>query len=214
MKKIIIIIGIIAAAITVKAGNENYTNAMKQQLVLIDSAKTEADFQKVISVLERIATAEVTEWHPSYYIAYSYLNIAFRQPDMPGRDAKLDIAQTWIDKAAAIAPNNAEITTLQGYILMMKITVDPATRGQQLVGKTMQCFGQAMAIEPQNPRAMYLMGQMSYGTAQFFNSDTSEACGMVNQAVIYFESQSANTDPLAPYWGKKSALAMQKQCNK
>jgi len=70
-----------------------------------------------------------------------------------------------------------------------------------------------MAIEPQNPRAMYLMGQMSYGTAQFFNSDTSEACGMVNQAVSFFESQSSNIDPLAPHWGKKSALAMQKQCN-
>lgn len=212
MKKLTLILGIITAVLTAKAGNEQYVQIMKQQLVAIDSAKTEADFTKVISVLERIASAETSEWHPTYYIAYSYLNIAFRQSEMAQRDAKLDIAQTWIDKALAIAPNHSEVLTLQGYILMMKVSVDPAARGQQLVGKTMQFFSQAMAIDPQNPRALYLMGQMSFGTAQFFGTDTSEACGLISQSIALFETPTEGSNALAPKWGKNQAIGMQKKC--
>ena len=76
----------------------------------------------------------------------------------------------------------------------------------------MQTLGKALSMNPENPRALSLMAQMQYGTAQFFKSSTEEACATGRKAVEKFESYK-NDNVLAPLWGKESALAFVKRCN-
>ncbi|HAZ26352.1 MAG TPA: hypothetical protein DCY95_18715, partial [Algoriphagus sp.] len=80
-----------------------------------------------------------------------------------------------IDKAEKLAPANSEVTALKGYAIMGKISLDPASRGQNLSPQAMQLFGKAINLDRENPRALYLMAQMEYGMAQFFGSGTDKA---------------------------------------
>ena len=94
---------------------------------------------------------------------------------------------------------------------MIRLTVDPATRGQHYSGMAMQAFGKAIGLNPENPRALSLMAQMQFGTARFFNSPLTEACEVVSKALEKFETFKSE-NPLAPVWGKGMTEALKKNC--
>jgi hypothetical protein len=52
---------------------------------------------------------------------------------------------------------------------------------------------------------------MQYGMAQFFNSPTTEACGLAQQALTQFNNGKAE-GALAPSWGKGMTEEMLKRC--
>jgi hypothetical protein len=116
-----------------------------------------------------------------------------------------------IAKAKAIVPKESEVIALEGFAYMIRVTVDPATRGPQYVGIAMQTYGQAINLNPENPRAFALLAQMQYGTAQFFGSSTTEACGTLAKSLEKFETYKSE-NPLAPQWGRGMAEGMKEQC--
>jgi tetratricopeptide (TPR) repeat protein len=211
MKKSILIL-LLAAVQGMALANDAYVAAMRTQISALNQAASVEDLQQVSRTLERIATAEPDKWHPTYYLAYAHLQLAMKEKDLPKRDTQLDRAMTWAEKSATISPNNSEVLALQGYILMMKLSVDPANRGQQLTPRTMQLLGQAMSTNPKNPRAYLLMGEMNYGTAQFFGSSTKEACGYLSKAQSLFAHAEPPADELAPQWGSQWAAMSTKKC--
>jgi hypothetical protein len=74
-----------------------------------------------------------------------------------------------------------------------------------------QSFGKAVALNPENPRALSLLAQMQYGTAQFFGSSTAEACGTLNKALEKFDTyKPANS--LSPQWGRGMVAEMKQKC--
>ena len=95
---------------------------------------------------------------------------------------------------------------------MMRVAVDPASRGAQYSGMAMQAFGKATSLNPENPRALALMAQMQYGTAKFFGSPATEACATLNAALQKFDTYKSD-NPLAPQWGREMALGLKKECN-
>jgi hypothetical protein len=107
---------------------------------------------------------------------------------------------------------DAEIIALVGFIHMMRVAVDPASRGAQYSGMAMQAFGKATSLNPENPRALVLMAQMQFGTAKFFGSPATEACATLNAAIQKFDSYKSD-NPLAPQWGREMALGLKKECN-
>jgi hypothetical protein len=58
---------------------------------------------------------------------------------------------------------------------------------------------------------MHMSAQLSYGTAQFFGQDGSEACKTNAQAIALFDSFSSDI-PFYPTWGKNMALGFQERC--
>jgi hypothetical protein len=94
---------------------------------------------------------------------------------------------------------------------MMRVAIDPATRGPQYAGLSMQAFARATTLNPENPRALALMAQMQYGTAQFFGSPTAEACGTLTKSLEKFDTFKSD-NPLAPRWGKGMAEGLKTQC--
>jgi hypothetical protein len=94
---------------------------------------------------------------------------------------------------------------------MMRVTVDPATRGQEYSGKAFRSFGTAVSLNSENPRALMLMGQMQLGTAQFFNSPTTEACATIEKSLQKFEIFKPE-NALTPQWGKTFAESLKGNC--
>lgn len=206
-----LLIAALACLAVIASANDRYTEAMQKNIEVVYTAKSVEEIQAAVNAFERIGDAEKSKWEPFYYASYGYLMIALRVNEPAAKDKQLDLALETLKKASAVNSAESEIVALEGFIHMIRVTIDPASRGQQYSGLAMQTFGKAIGMNPENPRALALMAQMQYGTAQFFGSPTTEACGTLNKALEKFETYKS-TNPLAPVWGKSMAEGMKAQC--
>ncbi|HEY0656677.1 MAG TPA: hypothetical protein VGD65_26265 [Chryseosolibacter sp.] len=193
------------------ANDGKYVEAMKKNIDAIYKAQTIEELQQSVNAFHRIADAEKTKWEPSYYAAFGNILMATKEKDAGKKDSFLDLAMESIKKCKAIVPDESEVVALEGFAYMIRVTVDPASRGQQFASLAMQTFGKAVQLNPENPRALSLLAQMQYGTAQFFGSSTAEACGTLDKSLLKFDTYKSD-NPLAPVWGKQAAEGLKTQC--
>jgi hypothetical protein len=202
----------LVATTAINADDTRYLEAMQKSIQSVYSAKSVAELQGTINGLERIAAAEKVKWEPYYYTSFAYIMMSNFEQESAKKDLYLDQANASIEKAAAIDANESEIVALVGFIHMMRVAIDPAARGAQYSSMAMQAFGRALTLNPENPRALALTAQMQHGTAKFFASPLTEACGTLNTALQKFESYRSD-NPLAPQWGREMAQRLKKECN-
>ena len=174
--------------------------------------QTLEESQAVTNAFLRIAEAKPEEWLPLYYAAYLQTTAVFRFE--VNKDQYLDQAMGLIEKAEKLNVDNSEITAMKGYVVMGKISLDPASRGQSLSPQAMQLFGKAISQDRENPRALMLMSQMEQGMAQFFGSGPAKACGLAKNAIeLYSKEEGKVSDGyLLPTWGKDQAEQVASAC--
>ncbi|MEN2280843.1 hypothetical protein AAGF08_01805 [Algoriphagus sp. SE2] len=213
MKKTILTIALAFIWISfAKAIDPAYEAAMQKQILAMNSIPNLESAQEVTNGFLRIAEAKNEEWLPLYYAAYNQTMAAFRFD--VNKDNYFDQALELVQKAENIAPNNSEITALKGFVLMGKLSLDPASRGQSLSPEIMQIYGKAINLDRENPRALTLMAQMELGMAQFFGSGPEKACGMARMALDLYKKEEAkiNEDYILPTWGKSQSEEVLKNC--
>ncbi|HET9487842.1 MAG TPA: hypothetical protein VFO54_10415 [Chryseosolibacter sp.] len=213
MKKAIITIvcGCALLVSTSAAIANDYIGAMQKSIEAVYQASDIRQLQEAVNTLERIGAAEPSKWEPQYYAAFGYIMMATRENDAAAKDTYLDRAMTATEKARSLAPGESEIIAIEGFIYMMKVTVDPASRGPEYAPRAQETFGKAIALNTDNPRPLALMAQMQYGTARFLGNSISDACSLVDKSLEKFEAYKSE-NPLAPTWGKPMALALKQQC--
>ncbi len=212
-KNLILMIGVFLASVAL--ANGQFEKAMGKNIPAMFSAKTPAEMQDVLNQLNRIGEAEGDRWEPYYYVAFGYLRMSEMFETAEDKDKYLDLALAAVAKGEEIKPNDSELEAMRGYVNMIKLTVDPASRGMTYSGLAFQSFQKAIALDPNNPRAQFLLGRMQYGTAQFMGSGTEEACGSLFKALILFDKEEKSDNPFAPTWGKGATEEAIKQlCEK
>jgi tetratricopeptide (TPR) repeat protein len=199
-------------SITTFANDAKYYEQMGKQIQAVYAAKSAEEYQSAVNTLDRIAAAEKTKWEPYYYSAFGNIMLANLEKENSKKDSYLDLALAAVEKGKALAPNESELVALEGFVHMIRLTVDPATRGQQYSGLAMQTFGKALGMNPNNPRALALMAQMQLGTARFFNQAPTEACETNKRALELFNATTLSENKLAPVWGKQMAEAVSSNC--
>lgn len=193
--------------------NDKYFETMQKNIQQVYSANTSEEILVAVNSFERIGNAEKDKWEPYYYASFGYIMASLREQEGNKKDAMLDKASDVLKKAAALNSDESEIVALEGFIYMIRVTVDPASRGQEYSGLAMQTFGRALGLNPGNPRAMALLAQMEYGTAQFFKASTANACATATKSIEMFDGFKSD-NPLAPRWGKETSLQLLERCNK
>ncbi len=212
MKKLMLTLLIGIMGLNLALASE-YEEAMKSQISQMRTINSDSEAQAVKNTFLRIAAANPDEWLPLYYAALTQTEAAFRfEVD---KDAYFEEAQTYVEKMQAISPGNSEVTALEGYIMMGIVAVDPGSRGQSMSGLTMEKFGQAIAQDRTNPRAVYLMAQMEAGIARFFGQGPEKACGMFKMSIDLFEKEAEKVDEnyILPSWGHEAAKTLYADCN-
>ncbi len=194
------------------ANNGKYEQVMLKNITALYEAKTIEDYQKVINTLDRIGMAEEGKWEPHYYGAYGNILMSMRVRQLSEKDQYLDAAQLRLDKAIAIQEDHVEMITLQGFIHMMRLSADPANRGQQYAGLAFGAFNKAVEMDENNPRALIMRAQMKQGTAKFFGTSTDEACGEAQKALEIYDQVADGEPSIAPSWGRGQAAGMVKEC--
>ena len=213
MKNILIYSLTILSFLLLSFTKGDYEKVMQSTLAEMHQAHTVTEIQSVANKFERIATAEKSKWLPYYYSAYCHVMMTTREKDLTKWDGYLDTADGILDKAVKLKkPNMVEILVLKGFSNMMRISVDPATRGQEYSMKSAGFLQQAHQLDDENPRVNLMMAQMLYGTAQFFGSGTGEACEKFSNASALFIKEEAEGRGIQPAWGKPQVESMLKKC--
>lgn len=212
MKKLIITAIAITMLGNVMAQQPNFESAIKETLVMLDSAKTPTDMQNVIGRFERITLAEGQKWEAHYYLAYSCINYSFWEKDGDKKDAILDEAQKSIDKALEVGGDKSELYALQGFLYQGRIQVS-AMRGMTYSPKAAEILEKAIKENPENPRAHFLLGQNLFYTPSMFGGGSKNALPRFQKAREIFEKVNG-VSGIEPKWGEKSNQRMIDKCLK
>ncbi len=189
-----------------------YETAMESAITEMNQAKGLDDLKSVANKFERIGAAESKKWLPSYYQAYCFIMMTTREKDVTKWDGFLDRADVLLDQSQKIKKADmVEILALKGFANMMRISVDPATRGQEYSMKSAAYLQQAILLDDQNPRVNLMMAQMLFGSAQFFGKGTEEACQKFKGAKSKFEEEEKDGRGILPSWGKPQVEVMLKR---
>ncbi len=194
------------------AGNSAYEQAMEAALSQFATSKSVEDMQSTANSFQRIAKFADAEWLPEYYQAHCYVLMSFMIKDGAQKDAYLDVAEKSITKVLELQPTNTEAYALQAFLYTGRLVVDPMTRGREYSIKSHESLKKALAINPTNPRALYLQLTNEIGTANFFGTDTSIFCERIETLQTNWDSYNQVAD-MNPSWGKNQAQNLKADCN-
>lgn len=210
MKTLISTIAILFTGFVLNAQSPQYMKAMGKAMGEMQKAESASDLQKVANTFDRISAQAPKEYLPKYYSALNLIHQSFRTKGIADKDAIITEALERVESAQEMSPGNDELEVLNGYALMAKMVADPQTRGQQLSPAIMQSFGKAMGMNPNNPRATAMMARMELGTAQFFGSEPTKACGLAQKSLGQFDAEKPSG--FEPSWGKNQAEEILQSC--
>ena len=165
------------------------------------------------AMFERIAVAEPNSWLPNYYIALVNTTTAFTIKDKDQINTLLTKAQNALDVELIKTPNNSELIVLQALIHTAWVAFDPMINGQKLSGTILELYAKAIALDPNNPRAVAGKAEYEIGGAKFWGTDTKPMCAQIEKAIGLFATFKPET-AFSPKWGLERAQATLKACNK
>jgi len=213
MKHTITFILAIAFAINSSAQPDSkYSDAMKRNISVLDTATLALTLQTVANNFERIATAEKTQWLPYYYAGYAIARTAYVTENKDKIDAMLDKADAMLNMADSLSPNNSEIYVAKSMAASARIEVNPMARGAQYGPAAGMLVDQAIKLDPNNPRAYLQKGTGVFYTPAAFGGGKDKAKTILETASQKFEKFKP-ADDLAPNWGKEWCKRMLEQCS-
>lgn len=117
---------------------------------------------------------------------------------------------SYTNRADALLPNNSEIYVLKGYIIFMKMSVEPQQRAMQMIPEADEYLAKAVKLNPENPRAYLIRGQNAFYTPQMFGGGSDVAKPMLITSTEKYTRQTVKG--LEPAWGKARCAVLLKQC--
>ena len=214
MKKTILSVLVIFSCIATFAQSDKYAPAMKKNIAMLDSAMQKGNAKELANNFERIGDAEKTQWLPYYYAAYSNILITYTEKDKSKIDAMADKAEELITKAEALAgKENSEINVIKSMIASAHMMVDPQSRYMQYGEASSSNIEKAKALDPTNPRPVYLEAQAKFYTPAAFGGGKDVAKPLFEKSISMFDTFKPETD-LHPTWGKATAQYFLAQANK
>lgn len=213
MKKLIVILLCLAVTAT-NAQNKKFISAMKKNIAAMDTSfKTPEGLISLANNFERIATAEKDQWLPYYYSAFLQVNYAFKLNDPSKMDGIADVAQSLIDIADSLSPNNSEISTVKSMILSCRLMVDPMSRYMKFGKQSMLYLDQAIGLDPSNPRPYLLKAQSIKYTPEQFGGGCGPALPLIKTSLQKF-TDFKPASPISPDWGEDMAKGLFEECSK
>ncbi len=211
MKKTVSLTMMVFMTVSIFCQSAGPEQAIGESLKMLDEAKTVEDVRSVVNRLERIALTETDRWEPLYYYAFAQINLSFREQDDEVKDKLLNKAEMSINKALELNGDKSELHALQGLLYQAMLTADPGlaiTYSQ----KAAEAFGQALYENPENPRAMYLLGMNIRHTPEGFGGGCANAMPKFMAAQALFEKESMKQG-IMPRWGAQSNSEAIAGCN-
>ncbi len=172
----------------------------------IQQADNNPDRLAAIAQLEATVASGTATDFTNYLIGYGYADVAHHEQDPTKIDQWCARADAALDAVAEGSVAKDELLVARAYVSYGRIGVDIMTRGYPYSRKGMTYLNEALAINPDNPRAHFLTGQHFIKTPIQFGGDLDKACAANTRAVALFERNGAIA---GISWGEVPAQRMQ-----
>ena len=225
MKQLLFAAAIIVS-VAAQAQSDKYTEAMKKNLSIFDTAKTTADFENIAAGFQRIGDAEKTQWLPYYWQGLALARIGWMYfPDEKGVTAvkvsnldqsvsdlatRINAAADKADAAATDDKAKSEIQILRYMALTQQMIVDPQSRYMTYGAQAAEALQKSTQLNPNNPRAYYMQAMGVYGTPEQFGGGKAPAKPLFQKAVDLGKVEQKQ--PLYPNWSLEQAEQMLALC--
>ncbi len=207
MRKTILFL-VMLVTLAASAQDDKYTEVMKKNIALLDSAKTTDELTSLAATFNRIGDAEKTKWLPFYYAALAQTWIGWN-PATTDKDANSAKINAFLAKAEAIE-KNSETYAVANMSATQQMLVDPQNRWSTNGKDAGEALQKGLAADPNNPRLYYLQGMSLFGTPTQFGGGKDKAKPLFEKSVALYKS--AQPKPLYPTWGQDQAVKMLAQC--
>lgn len=189
----------------------DYEQAMSENIKKMYTAQSMDELSAVANQFERIAAKEKDQWLPSYYQAYAYVLMLFLDHNISNDEKSpiLDKAQTVLDDLEKSFDKESEIYALQGMVYQMRISDEGSAYEYSM--KAGKALSTATKLNPENPRAHYLMGCNIFYTPEQFGGGPAKAKSILEKAQYLFKTNKAENN-LLPDWGEEHCTYMLGQC--
>lgn len=212
MKKWILCLAISGLSMPVFAQSDRYMAAMEKNVALVNNTSSSDSLQMLSNNFQRIAETERTQWLPYYYAGFCQAMIAFQETDMSKVDGYADQAESFVQKADSLSPNNSEIVCLKSMVASSRIKVDPASRGQQYGMESGEDLQTAQGLDPSNPRVYFLQGESKFYTPANYGGGKDAAKPLFQKALEKYASFKPKSD-IDPSWGEAYTRMLLAECN-
>ena len=100
---------------------------------------------------------------------------------------------------------------VQAMLYTAILVQDPMNNGQKYSPLILEQYNKAIALSPNNPRAVFSKAEFEIGGAKYWGTDTKPMCAAIAKSIELF----ANFKPESqfhPNWGADRAQELLKEC--
>lgn len=184
--------------------------SVNKNLQLLHQNQSMSAGTQAIAELEKICQQHPDIWEVQYHLAYACILVSFRTSSPTEAVNIIKKADVALEKAEASRGDASEINTLKAFALFARIAAD-ASNAYEYSTRASALIKQALAQNPENPRAHFLMGQNTLNTPEAFGGGKERALPSFEKALEYFAKHLPATT-LSPAWGEVTARQMAAQC--
>ncbi|HLO57147.1 MAG TPA: hypothetical protein VK179_00245 [Bacteroidales bacterium] len=213
MRKSLLLVFLFFTAIRLYSQAETDSSVYNKGLKLLYAANTAEKYSEAAGYFARVAEQNPSHWLANYYTALSYILGGQLHGDQKFRDALLDKAQPFIDRAQALKRDDPENLVLQALLYQVRLQIEPEGRAITMSQKAESILKKAIAVDSANPRAYFLLANNIYYTPAVFKGGAKNALPVFMKAEEKFRDYKV-TSSFLPDWGRTQNEEMIRQCNK
>jgi len=167
----------------------------------VNKAQEVYDYIQVRSQLERFQLAQPQLSIATYYLTYVDIQLSLVTPDADKKAKYLVEAETYLNKLSGLNDiDKSEVFTLKGLRLYALMASDPQVNGPKYSGEIISVYATALAINPNNPRAIILAALFKNDMAKYLHKTYESFPKDIEKASALFAAQDSTL--LTPTWGK------------
>lgn len=176
----------------------------------VKQAKSPIEFIQARNQLERLTLSKPNDWHISYYIAFSDIQLSFMLPSKEEKMRYLTDADNYLKQLSEIKEaNQSEVNTLIGLRLYALIASDPQTNGPKYSGEIMMYYEKALKYNANNPRAILLLALFKNDMAKFMHQKYEDLSKELDKAMLLLKQEDKKSPN--PTWGEEWISRAQKK---
>ncbi len=205
---------LVAQPITAPTGPQSPAEKTRRFLVrymnYLDTTSTADSKDKILKGIEMVANTAKTDWISQYQAAYYNLVLAeSNRKDSSAASGYMTKAENYIKAGLAIAPDEAELKTLEVFLEMTKAGI-PGPPSKKAIGECIKSLEKIQKDNPANARTGILNGECYLRLPEKEGRDKKKAAELLEAGLKNLENDK-HDDPAWPRWGKERAERLLKE---